>query len=422
VEAEGGVLGGDNVSQTKSVRKGRSERAMKTERKARTKTEEATQRKKKTSEKTNETTETVNEEKVKEEELKEEALKNEALNLFHEILQHGLKPFEGASVDFHQKRELVVFIPGKSPIIATVRHEELLEFLLKSGVRRVLVDALFPSRAEILSTISKAGIEVYFIRRLTVIEKFRKFLKKKLKIGASKNDFTDAVLQAFVKVKYLQRIDWRYLDCLLEMQLWRDNNTDYQKYKQRLKTWPKAKRDRIAKLVTDIEENARIFVNTVLKHYPEIAELFKEFNIEDDVVAQAYTCEVFLEVLPCDTRIGAINKAGIRLSDKPSKKKLIHDGRMSYALNQLAIKVYHLNPKKVDKVFKLMLVRKIWKFSRRIQMKQMKEEGGRVGEALERVGPESRDSGRPDLPKREGYSVFTPAHQGRGPAKAGVCR
>jgi hypothetical protein len=34
----------------------------------------------------------------------------------------------------------------------------------------------------------------------------------------------------------------------------------------------------------------------------------------------------------------------------------------------LAIKVYHLNPKRVDKVFKLMLVGKIWKFSKRIRM------------------------------------------------------
>ena len=362
----------------------------------------------------------ANEEAMLEQKAKEEALKNEALNLFHGIRQHGLKPFEGASIDFHRNKDLVVFIPGESPLIATVRHDELLEFLLKNNVQRILIDAPFPSRAELLMEISKDGIEVYFIRRLTVIEKFRKFLRKKLKIEAPKNDYADAVLQSFIKQKYLQWIDWQYLDCLLEMQLWRDNNADYQKYKQRLKTWPKEKRDRVAKLMTDIEENAREFVNTVLKHYPEIADLFKEFNIEDDVVAEAYTCEVFLEVLSCDTRIGAINKAGIRLSEKASKKKLIHDGRMSYAVNQLAIKVYHLNPKRVDKIFKLMLVRKIWKFSRRIRMKQMKKEGGRVGETLDRVGPESRDSGRPGLPKREGSSAITPADQGKGPAKAGV--
>ena len=364
----------------------------------------------------------TNEEAMLEWSTKEEALKSEALDFYRQLIERGFKPtIDGASIDFHMNKHLTVFVPGESPLIAVVKHEELLDFLKANRVNRVLVDALFPSRAEILSAISKAGIEVYFIRRPTVIEKFRRFLRKKLKIEAPKNDYADAVLQAFIKPKYLQWTDWRYLDCQLEMQLWRDNSADYRKYKQRLKNWPKEKGDRVAKLITDIEENARIFVNTVLKHYPEVAELFKEFNIEDDdVVAQAYACEVFLEVLPCDTRIGAINKAGIKLSEKASKKKLIHDGRMSYVVNQLAIKVYHLNPKRVDKVFKLMLVRKIWKFSRRIRMMQMKKEGGRVGETLDRVGPESLlDSWRPDLPKREGCKKFTPAYV-QGPTKAGV--
>jgi hypothetical protein len=353
----------------------------------------------------------VNEEAMLEQKAKEEALKNEALDFYRQLMERNLPHFDGASIDFHRNKDLVVFIPGESPLIAVVKHEELLDFLMKNNVRRVLIDAPFPSRAETLMEISKAGIEIYFIRRPTVIEKFRRFLREKLKIEVRKNDYADAVLQSFIKQKYLQWTDWRYLDCQLEMQLWRDNNADYQKYKQRLKNWPKEKRDRVAKLITDVEENARIFVDTVLKHYPEVAELFKEFNIEDDVIAQAYTCEVFLEVLPCDTRIGAINKAGIKLSDKPSKKKLFHDGRMSYAVNQLAIKVYHLNPKKVDKAFKLMLVRKIWKFSRRIRMKQMKREGGRVGETLDRVGPESRDSGRPDSRKGR-VPVLHPRLQG----------
>jgi hypothetical protein len=356
----------------------------------------------------------ANEEAMLEQKAKEEALKNEALNLFHGIRQHGLKPFEGASIDFHRNKDLVVFIPGESPLIAVVKHEELLDFLVKNDVQRILIDAPFPSRAELLMEISKAGIEVYFIRRLTVIEKFRKFLRKKLKIEAPKNDYADAVLQSFIKQKYLQWTDWRYLDCLLEMQLWRDNNADYQKYKQRLKNWPKEKRDRVAKLMTDIEENAREFVNTVLKHYPEIADLFKEFNIEDDVIAEAYTCEVFLEVLSCDTRIGAINKAGIRLSEKASKKKLIHDGGMSYAVNQLAIKVYHLNPKRVDKVFKLMLVREIWKFSRRIRMKHVKKEGGRVGETLDRVGPESKRLGETGPPEKGGLICNHPCRSRQG--------
>jgi hypothetical protein len=362
----------------------------------------------------------VNEEAMLEQRAKEEALKNEALGFYRQLRERGLKPFDGASIDFHRKRDPVVFIPGEKPVITTVKKEELLDFLVKNNVRRVLVDALFPSRAELLMEVSKAGIEVYFIRRLTVITKFRKFLKKKLKIEVPKNDFTDAVLQAFIKEKYLQRIDWRYLDCLLEMQLWRDSGINYQKYRQRLKTFPKEKRNRVAKLVTDIEENARIFVDTVLKYYPEVADLFKKLKIEDDIISQAHACEVFLEVLPCDTLIGAINKAGIKLSERASEKKLIHDGRFSHALNQLTLRIYHLNPKS-EKVIEaeLRLVRKIWKFSRKLQMRR---EGGRVGEALERVRPESRDSGRPDLPKGRVLRDFTPAFRAGDLRKAGVCQ
>ena len=107
----------------------------------------------------------VNEEAMLEQKAKEEALKNEALDFYRQLIERGLKPtIDGASIDFHMNKDLVVFIPGESPPIAVVKHEELLDFLVKNDVQRILIDEPFPSRAEILSAISKAGIEVYFIR------------------------------------------------------------------------------------------------------------------------------------------------------------------------------------------------------------------------------------------------------------------
>jgi hypothetical protein len=101
----------------------------------------------------------VNEDAMLEQRAKEEALKNEALDFHRQLRERGLKPFDGASIDFHRKRDPVVFIPGENPVIATVKKEELLKFLMANDVRRVLVDALFPSRAELLLEVSKAGIE-----------------------------------------------------------------------------------------------------------------------------------------------------------------------------------------------------------------------------------------------------------------------
>jgi hypothetical protein len=40
-----------------------------------------------------------------------EQKKNEALGFYRQLIERGLKPFEGASIDFHRKRDPVVFIP-----------------------------------------------------------------------------------------------------------------------------------------------------------------------------------------------------------------------------------------------------------------------------------------------------------------------
>jgi hypothetical protein len=330
----------------------------------------------------------VNEEAMREQKAKEEALKNEALNLFYEIQRHGLKSFEGASVDFHRKRKLVVFISGEPPLIAVVKHEELLDFLAKNNVRRILIDALFPSRAETFIEISKAGIEMYFIRRPTIIEKFRRYLRKHKIEVPSKNDYADAVLQAFIKPKYFQQIDWKYIECLLEMHLWRDNAINYQKYRQRLKTYPPEKRDKVAKLIADIEKTAQDFVDIVVMHYPQVKEHFKRLGITD-VITQAYYCEVYLEMETCRKFNGVLKKAGIDVSQKAhlkrleqrkqkkeqkdggeqiedaKEKKFIYDGKFSNALNQLTLKVRRLNPyNKKDKLRiteeAIKLVKEIW--------------------------------------------------------------
>jgi hypothetical protein len=88
---------------------------------------------------------------------------------------------------------------------------------------------------------------------------------------------------------------------------------------------------------------------------------------------------------------------------------------MAFALNQLTLKVYrlHIVTQKGKIPYRaLRLVRKIWKFSKKLGDKPS---GGRVGEALDRVGPESLlDSGRPEPPKKGGLYLLSPRPSGRG--------
>jgi hypothetical protein len=365
----------------------------------------------------------ANEEAMLEQKAKEEALKSEALGFYQQLRERGLKPFDGASVDFHHKRDPVVFIPRENPIITAVKKEELLDFLMANDIRRVLIDALFPSRVPILVDLLQHGIEVYVLRRPTALSGFkamleRRYNKKKnkgkqdgnnndnngIKIPR-KNDFVDAVALAFTWPKFHRRIDLRYIICWRAMNKWRRVYTIFTKVQQMVEDLEEDETP-VTLHEDRVIEKAKEFVNAVERHFPYLRRVFEKVRIPpDDVIAQALCCEVVLEVYHIPKKSDVLEKAGIRYSptpkktrpkkkeeasedeSKPKKKVYIHDGKLLFALVQLAVKLYHLDPirqkRKVQwKVTKL--AERIWKCSRKLQMT---EENGRVGEALGVSGP-----------------------------------
>jgi hypothetical protein len=154
---------------------------------------------------------------------------------------------------------------------------------------------------------------------------------------------------------------------------------------------------------------AKEFVETVKRYYPEVMEHFKKLGITEDVIAKAYYCEVYLEMIVCKSFAGVLKKASIDVSQKAHLKKLeqrrqeqkdgeeedakkktfIYDGKFANALNQLTIKVRRLNPykkkhKQIIPVATILLAKEIWAMLE----EERKSEDGRVGEALGwRAGP-----------------------------------
>jgi hypothetical protein len=424
-----------------SVRKGRREKAVKTERKRTKKIKEGPREKKAQGEKKKTGAEKAGE-KALEQKAKEEALKNEALDFYRQLRERGLTTFDGASVDFHRKRDPVVFIPGENPVIAAVKKEELKNFLVTNNVRRVLVDALFPSRVPILLSLLEHGIEVYILRRPSALAGFkamleRRYNKKKqdgnngIKIPR-KNDFIDAVALAFTWPKFHRKVDIPYLICWRAMNRWRRVYSVYYKVQQMVEDL-ESDETPVTLHEDKVIKKARDFVDTVVMHYPEVRRVFEKIRIpDDDVIAQALCCEVVLEVYHIPKKSDVLEKAGIRYSptpkkarpkkkekegveggsedgSKPKKKVYIHDGKLLFALTQLAIRLYHLNPRRQKR--KVMwkttkLAERIWKCSRELQVM---EESGRVGEALGVSGP---------LEKR-GFAFLNPTHTGWGLRKQG---
>jgi hypothetical protein len=347
------------------------------------------------------------------------------------------KPFEGVSVDFHPKKPAFIFIPNDNSV-TKVHTEVLLDFLKERNVRSVLVDALNKKKAPVLAELCNAGIEVYVLRRPGYIKRMREELERH-GIKVPKSDKYDAVLLAFVPPKKRALVDSRFLRAWEAMVEWRNAEMNYQVLLQRDKAnkseGPKedekdeelrrikelihAKLEEVKRLLEEIQMlEAKLFVGKVKMIYAEIDldKDFEEFGIEDDDIAQAYYCEALLEAMNCDWLAGYLVKSGIGVAGSPPpkqrKKEYIYDGRLKHVLNQLAVKVHHLdiydeNDRKKIKPKARKLAEKIWKRARRIK-KWI--EGGRVGEAL----------GPAPLEKR-GFRRFTsPPFWAGPPAKAGV--
>jgi hypothetical protein len=363
------------MSQTQSARKGRRE---KTERKRMKKIEEEPGEK-------------------KEEMMRKGNALERALEIYRQLQQLGLTPyFDGATIDLHRERPSVVFFP-KTETIVEVENKQLLDFLKGQGVQRVLVDAQFPNNAEVLSEISKAGTEVYLLKRTTTLSAFRKSLENKHDLSVPKNDYNDAILLAFVKPKFLKRVDWRYIECWNYMVLWRDADKEFQRFDNRIKAYPKLRQDeevmsQFEEVQVRRENAARRFVQVVMKHYPGIGDLIQRLGVEKDPVAMAYTGEIILEMQGYRKFKWFLKNAGtgfpLPTFLKSRRGLYIYDKRLRHALHRLTLKVYHLDlyneadkrkiPKKMFK-----LVKRIWNWWQRQRMIG----DGRVGEALGVAGP-----------------------------------
>jgi len=236
-----------------------------------------------------------------------------------------------------------------------------------------------------------------------------------------KGDKYDAILLAFTLPKKWMKVDSRFLKSWEAMVRWRDAERCYQRQDHLIKTnnskgptndGEKMLRkydETVLALLDEAQElAAEMFIETVKSNYPGVDEGFYKFGIKDDIVAQAYYCEAFLEALNCDSLVGYLVKSGIGVAGSPpsnQQKEYIYDGRLKHVLNQLAAKVYHLNiyddnDRKKVKPKARKLAEKIWERASKIK-KWI--EGGRVGEALGPAPLKQRGlTWRSSLPTRRG--------------------
>jgi hypothetical protein len=348
--------------------------------------------------------------------------KEEALNIYRKLREELQLPIyvdeDTAVVDFHWARSSIVFIPSKETL-TTVKNKELLEFLKKAGVKKVVLDNMYPNHVDLMKALCEAGLEVEAISRPTAQEEFRAYVRRKVEvlkkagvnidIELDKNDYNDAVITAFIYPKYRRTIDIKFLNCWPYITLWRRARRLHKALRQLLKATTPSIKKRLQQLIQAIMPTRKIrsptkfdemrlevfaesFVEVVLQNYPEykLMGLFERLRIVDDTIKQAHVCEVFVEMLGFRSRQKFFNKAGIRMAQNPSDKPFICDRALRDALMQAAIKVYHIDPIRERGIIKIRAIRlaeEVFRWMKEAETKNV--EDGRVEET--RVTGPSRE-------------------------------
>jgi hypothetical protein len=333
--------------------------------------------------------------------------KEEALNIYRKLREELQLPIyvdeDTAVVDFHWARSSIVFVPSKE-MLTTVKNRELVEFLKKAGVKRVVLDNMYPNHVDLMKALCVAGLEVEAISRPTAQEEFRAYVRRKVEamralgvnidIELDKNDYNDAIITAFIYPKYRRIIDVRFLNCWPYMTLWRRARRLHKALRQLLKATAPSIKKRLQQLIQAIMPTRKIrsptkfdemrlevfaesFVEVVLQNYPEyrLMGLFERLRIVDDAIKQAHVCEVFIEMLGYKTFRRFLNKAGIRMARNASDKPFICDRALRDALMQAAIKVYHIpiTQRRIIKVRAIRLAEEIFRWMKNIEDGRVEE-------------------------------------------------
>ena len=153
--------------------------------------------------------------------------KEEALNIYKKLREELQLPIyvdeDTAVIDFHWARSSIVFIPSKE-MLTTVKNKDLLQFLKKAEVKKVVLDNLYPNHIDLMKALCEAGLEVEAVSRPTAQEEFRSFVRRKVEvlkktgvnidIEIDKNDYNDAIITAFIYPKYRRIVDVRVSELL----------------------------------------------------------------------------------------------------------------------------------------------------------------------------------------------------------------
>ncbi len=239
----------------------------------------------------------------------------------------------------------------------TFKHvDSFAEIPAKDG-DRVFVDVIPLHHTDGAVELLRRGVEVYYLRRLTLVKKRREELK------LSKTTRSDIKALMSIEEKWFRRVSEDFLVMRRMVATYRTLLKTHQQLMNKYKAVSDTERYAIKPAIKAIEEQmdelARQISEEAGRRYPAYNRLVDELGIGGNVSAMEALAEILTYIDPLKGFIKTVSLLGLF---KPVRgKKKIYDGRLRKALQRLTCSVNNITSFQLTAKLEKQTLHKVWK-------------------------------------------------------------
>jgi hypothetical protein len=239
----------------------------------------------------------------------------------------------------------------------TFRHaDSFAEIPVKAG-DKVFVDVIPLNHTDDAIRLLKRGVELYCLRRLTLVEKKREELK------LPKTTRGDIKTLMSLEEQWFRKLSEDFLTMRRLISFHRSLLKTHQQLENKRKAVSEDERNILKPAIKALEEQmdemAKQIAEEASRRYPAYNKLVKELSIDGNTTAMEALAEILTYLDPSKGFRKASNLLGLF---KPiRRKKKIYDGRLRQALQRLTSSVNNITPLQMTAKMEKQTLHKIWK-------------------------------------------------------------
>jgi len=243
----------------------------------------------------------------------------------------------------------------------TFRHADSFGEIPAEAGDRVFVDTIPLQHTEGVIELLRRGVEVYYLRRLTLISRRREELR------LPKTARGDVKALMAIDGKWFRRVTEDFLVMRRMVVTYRSLMGTYQQFMNKYRAVSEEERRVLRPVVKALEQQmdelAKKIVDEAGKRYPAYNRLVEELKLHDSLTGREALAEIIVYIDPSKRFRKTANLVGLF---KPVRgKKKIYDGRLRQALQRLTASANGVRPDQLTARLEKQTLFKVWMILRR---------------------------------------------------------